>query len=310
MKVLIIDDSPEAIALVKVRLSKDGLDVVCADCGKEGIKAVRRERPDLILLDVDMPDMTGFDVCRMLKAEPDLCMIPVVFLTASDTAEDKVKGLNIGAVDYVTKPFDAFELQARVNAGLRTKYMQDLLSERASVDPLTGLANSRAVNARLAEEWARVERHGRSLSLIIAEMDRFERINSIYGRAAGDRALQVTSETIASQCRQVDMPARCDAGEFFIIVPDEIAKNAAVLAERCQSRVSKMNLKVNDEEIWVTVSFGIADSDGKSGVKDLIESARQALLVAQRTGGNRVVIEASQDSDTSESKRPQVEYLT
>ena len=96
MKVLIIDDSPEAVALVRVRLSRDGLDVVSADCGTDGILAVRRESPDLILLDVDMPDMTGFDVCRMLKAEPDLCMIPVVFLTASDTAEDKVKGLNIG----------------------------------------------------------------------------------------------------------------------------------------------------------------------------------------------------------------------
>jgi len=308
MKVLIIDDSPEAIALVKVRLSRDGLDVVSANCGMDGIEAVRREAPDLILLDVDMPDMTGFDVCRMLKAEPELCMIPVVFLTASDTAEDKVKGLNIGAVDYITKPFDAFELQARVNAGLRTKYMQDLLNDRASVDPLTGLANNKAMTTRLTEEWARVQRHGRPLSFIIAEMDRFERINSIYGRAAGDRALQVTSETIAGQCRQVDMPARCEGGQFAIIVPDEIAKNAAVLAERCQNRISKMQLKVNDEEIWVTVSFGIADTEGKTSVQDLIESARQALLVAQRTGGNRVVTESTEGADGA--MRPQVEYLT
>ncbi|MDP6047367.1 MAG: diguanylate cyclase [Phycisphaerae bacterium] len=310
MKVLIIDDSPEAVALVRVRLSRDGLDVVSADCGTDGILAVRRESPDLILLDVDMPDMTGFDVCRMLKAEPDLCMIPVVFLTASDTAEDKVKGLNIGAIDYITKPFDAFELQARVNAGLRTKYMQDLLTERANVDPLTGLANSRAMSNRLAEEWARVERHGRPLSFVMAEMDRFERITSIYGRSTGDRALQVASETIAAQCRQVDLSARCTGGEFGIIVPDEIAKNAAKLAERCQERISKMHLKVNGEEIWATVSFGIADTEGKTSLKDLIESARQALLMAQRTGGNRVVIESTEDCESDGSPKPHVEYLS
>ena len=160
MKVLIVDDSPEAVALVRARLAKDGLDVVSADCGTAGFEAVKHELPDLILLDVTMPDISGFDVCRMLKADPELCMIPIVFLSASDTAEDKVRGLNIGAVDYVTKPFDAFELQARVNAGLRTKYMQDLLAQRANIDPLTGLPNRRAMTTRLNEEWARVERHG------------------------------------------------------------------------------------------------------------------------------------------------------
>jgi diguanylate cyclase (GGDEF)-like protein len=237
-------------------------------------------------------------------------MIPVVFLTASDSAEDKIKGLNIGAVDYITKPFDAYELQARVNAGLRTKYMQDLLTNRASVDPLTGLANHRALTTRLQEEWARVERHGRPLSLIMAEMDRFDRINNTHGRTAGDRALQVTSETIAAQCRQVDLPARPQGGEFAIIVPDEIAANAAVLAERCQNRISKMHLKVNDEEIWVTVSFGIADTEGKTNLEELTGAAEKALQKAQEIGGNRVVTEQSADWDQTETSQSNVEYFT
>lgn len=295
MKVLIIDDSREAVALVKGRLAKDGLDVVSADCGIAGIEAVKRELPDLILLDVTMPDISGFDVCRMLKADPELCMIPVVFLSASDTAEDKVRGLNIGAVDYVTKPFDAFELQARVNACLRTKYMQDLLTEHANIDPLTGLPSRRALITRLNEEWARVERHGRPLSFVMAEVDRFNRINNAHGRGASDRALQVTSETIAAQCRQIDLLARCKGAQFAIIVPDEIAEHTAIMAKRCQSRISKMPLKVNGKDIWVTASFGITDSTGKTSVKDLMKAACEALHQAKNAGGNCVVTEQPAD---------------
>jgi diguanylate cyclase (GGDEF)-like protein len=296
MKVLIIDDSREAVVLVKTRLAKEGLDVISADCGVAGLEAVKHERPDLILLDVNMPDISGFDVCRMLKSDPELCMIPVVFLSASDTAEDKVRGLNIGAIDYVTKPFDAFELQARVNAGLRTKYMQDLLAQRADIDPLTGLPNRRAMATRLNEEWARVERHGRPLSLVMVELDHFDRINDAHGRSAGDRAMQVTSETITSQCRRIDVPVRCSGAQFAIIVPDETADKTAILAKRCQSCISKMQLKVNGEEIWVTASFGVAGAAGKTGVKDLKKAACEALHQARDAGGNRVVTEQPANS--------------
>ena len=304
MKVLIIDDSREAVTLVKARLARDGLDVISANCGTAGLEAVRCELPDLILLDVVMPDMSGFDVCRMLKADPELCMIPVVFLSASDTAEDKVRGLNIGAVDYVTKPFDAFELQARVNAGLRTKYMQDLLTEHANIDPLTGLPSRRAMMTRLKEEWARIERHGRNLSFIMAEVDRFDRINNTHGRNTGDRVLQVTSETITSQCRKVDLPARCGGAEFAIIVPDETADKATILAERCHSCISKMQLKVDDEEIWVTASFGVADAAGKTSVKDLTKAACKALHQAKEAGGNRIVTELPADFAPVGAARP------
>jgi len=295
MKVLIVDDSPEAVALVKVRLAKDGLDVISADCGAAGLETVKRELPDLILLDVDMPDISGFDVCRMLKADPELCMIPIVFLSALDTAEDKVRGLNIGAIDYVAKPFDAFELQARVNAGLRTKYMQDLLAQRANIDPLTGLPNRRAMTTRLNEEWARVERHGRPLAFVMVEVDHFDRINDAHGRSAGDRAMQVTSEIITSQCRRIDVPTRCSGAQFAVIVPDETADKAVILARRCQNCISKMQLKVNDQEIWVTASFGVADAAGKTGVKDLTKAACEALNQARDAGGNCVVTEQPAD---------------
>jgi len=208
MKVLIVDDSPDALALAKARLGKEGLELVCADGGKAALAAARTERPDLILLDVDMPDVSGFEVCRTLKADPELCMIPVIFLSVSGSADDKVKGLNVGAVDYVTKPFDAFELRARVNAALRTKHMQDLLVEYARIDPLTGLANRRGLMVRLAQEWACIQRHGGRLSFIMSDVDHFKRINDTHGHTFGDRALQAIAGAIADQCRRSDLPAR------------------------------------------------------------------------------------------------------
>ncbi len=128
MKVLIVDDNPKIIAIAKAHLKKEGLEVLEAEDGKSALKSVLQNRPDLILLDIDLPDMSGFDVCQTLKYDPEHYLIPIVFLTASDDNESRVKGLDLGAVDYVTKPFDSFELRARVKAALRTKRLQDQLS--------------------------------------------------------------------------------------------------------------------------------------------------------------------------------------
>jgi signal transduction histidine kinase len=128
MKVLIVDDNPKALAIAKARLKKEMLEIFCVENGKRCMEIARKEKPDLILLDVDMPDMSGFEACQILKDDAVLCTIPVIFLTASDDNEDRVKGLDLGAVDYVTKPFDVFELRARVRAALRTKQLQDQLA--------------------------------------------------------------------------------------------------------------------------------------------------------------------------------------
>ncbi|MFQ5686098.1 MAG: response regulator [Candidatus Scalindua sp.] len=128
MKVLIVDDNPKALTIAKARLKKEKLEILCVENGKRCVEIARKEKPDLILLDVDMPDVSGFEVCQTLKDDAALCTIPIIFLTASDDNEDRVKGLDLGAVDYVTKPFDAFELRARVRAALRTKQLQDQLA--------------------------------------------------------------------------------------------------------------------------------------------------------------------------------------
>ena len=290
MKVLIVDDSPEALALVKARLAEESLDVVIADCGTAGLDMARSERPDLILLDVDMPDLSGFDVCRKLKANKDVRMIPVVFLTGSDDVADKIEGLNVGAVDYVTKPFDAFELQARVNAALRTKHMQDLLIEHARIDPLTEMPNRRALMERLRQEWDRVQRHAGSLSFIMADLDHFKRINDTYGHSIGDKVLQKVAKAIVSQCREVDLPGRYGGEEFSVTVPNETAEGTMVLADRCRRAIAEARVRVRGEQVRVTASFGVAEAVDMPSVEALVVAADDALYRAKQGGRDRVAL--------------------
>ena len=303
MKILIVDDSPEALVLAKARLAKESLDVLTADCGAAGLEMARSERPDLILLDVNMPDMSGFDVCRTMKADTDLCMIPIIFLTGSVDAQDKVRGLDIGAVDYVTKPFDAFELQARVNAALRTKHMQDLLIEHASIDPLTGIPNHRAMMKRLGQEWARLQRHGGSLSFIMADIDHFKRVNDTYGHSTGDKLIQKVARAITGQCREVDFPARYGGDEFGIIVPDEAAAGAERLAERCRQSLEAVCLEAGRGRICVSASFGVADSAGAASGETIVKKADEALYRAKRAGRNRVVSASCAEPDGIDVER-------
>ncbi len=290
MKVLLIDDSPDALAIVEARLVKDDIKVVCAADGKSGLDAARRENPDLVLLDVDMPDMSGFDVCRKLKSDVELCMIPVIFLSGSGDAEDKVKGLNLGAVDYVTKPFDAFELRARVNAALRTKHMQDLLIEYAKIDPLTGLANRWGLMERLGQEWARIQRHGGTLSFIMGDIDNFKQVNDTHGHAVGDEVLRGVANVLVNRRRRTDLPVRYGGDEFAVLLPDESVQSAAALAERCREEIENIRIRSGQNDVSVTASFGVADTTNISSAEALIESADIALYRAKQKGRNRVAV--------------------
>ena len=288
MKVLIIDDDPDALEVAKTRLAKEGFDILCADGGLSGLNAARLDKPDLILLDLDMPDMSGFDVCRNLKADAEMCMIPVLFLSGTSNAEDKIQGLDLGAVDYVTKPFDAFELRARVRAALRTKHLQDMLFEHAHIDPLTGLPNRRALMERLQSEWARIERHGGRLAFIMADIDHFKHFNDQYGHHVGDHLLQKVAGAIADQCRETDLPARFGGEEFAIVVPDEGTADAVHLAERCRREIAKTCIAVHDEMISTTASFGVADTRGVASLEILMQRADEALYRAKAGGRNLV----------------------
>jgi diguanylate cyclase (GGDEF)-like protein len=288
MKILIIDDSADALAVAKTRLAHEGHEILCAGGGKEGLEAAGRENPDLVLLDVDMPDIDGFEVCRRLKEDAATCSIPIIFLSGSGGIDDRVKGLDLGAVDFVTKPFDAFELRARVRAALRTKHLQDLLRKYALIDPLTELPNRRALDERLQQEWAKLVRHGGHLSLIMADLDQFKTINDQFGHPDGDEVLRQVARLLAEGCRESDTPARYGGDEFAVIAPETTAQDAADFAERLRKRICSRPLEVRGKALEVTASFGVADNNGPKSPEQLVQAADQALYRAKSAGRNCV----------------------
>jgi diguanylate cyclase (GGDEF)-like protein len=288
MKILLIDDSPDALAVAKARLAKENIDIICADGGIDGLEMACRERPDLILLDVDMPDMTGFEVCRRLKSDEALNLIPVIFVSGSGGASDKVKGLDLGAVDYVTKPFDEFELRARVRAALRTKHLQDILRDRAMIDPLTELANRRAYDMRFGQEWSRAQRHALPLSLIMADIDNFKRVNDQHGHQAGDEVLRQVARRLNRDFRNCDMLFRYGGEEFAMILPETAIAGAVELAERLRVSLFAEPIRVGNAELTVTASFGVADNDGVTEPDTLVRGADQSLYQAKSDGRNCV----------------------
>jgi two-component system, cell cycle response regulator len=287
---LIIDDDAESLAIAEARLAQEQVEIRCATGGGEGLAMARSLKPDLILLDIDMPGMSGFEVCKALKSDPELCMIPVLFLSGSGGPESKVRGLDLGAVDFVTKPFDTFELRARVRAALRTKRLQDLLNEQAQIDPLTGLPNRRALMERLQIEWARRQRHGGFLSFIMADIDRFKEVNDVFGHIVGDQCLQEVARRIQHESRQSDLPARYAGDEFAIVVPDEPLEKARCLAERCRAQIERIAIPVRNETVRASASFGVAEAGDVPEPTALIDAADRALYLAKQKGRNRVEV--------------------
>jgi len=285
MKIQIIDDSPEALAIARARLAPEGVEITTAQDGLTGIAMACEDKPDLILLDLDMPGLDGFEVCRRLKSDAQTCMIPIIFLTASGRT-NIVRGLDLGAVDYVSKPFEAYELQARVRAALRSKRLQDLLIQYAQIDPLTELGNRRALLERLGQSWSRVQR-GESLAFIMCDVDRFKLVNDEHGHLVGDRVLQGIAGAIRATCRQSDFPARYGGEEFAILVHGATHQEATVLADRCRQNVAHLQISLRGGTICPTASFGVADSTTAHTSEELIQQADRALYTAKCTGRNR-----------------------
>jgi two-component system, cell cycle response regulator len=292
MKVLIIDDDQDSLAVAGIRLKKDGYSICTALDGHSGLIAAMDQQPDLILLDVQMPGMDGFDVIKRLKSDARLQGIPVIFLSAENDTREKVRGLDLGAVDYVTKPFDVFELRARVRAALRTKRLQDLLLLYGEVDSLTEVYNRRVLMERLQQEWDRSRRYGTVLSLVMADIDRFKTVNDTWGHPAGDRVLSGVAGTLKSMARSGDIVGRYGGEEFALVMVRADAKSACSAAERCRLKIEGLRFRAGDGLIGVTVSFGVADSTGKKSLNHMIDASDRALYMAKETGRNRVCVDA------------------
>ncbi len=285
--VLIVDDSPTIHSFVKAHLKGEPIQIVSAHDGNEALRVAQSTPPDLVLLDVEMPDPDGFEVCRRLKADSLTSQIPVVFLTGASSTDQKILGLDMGAVDYVTKPFDPAELRARVRASLRTSYLLELLSKKAQIDGLTGLWNRTYLDQRLHAELAASKRSSRPLSCIMADIDHFKKINDQYGHPIGDIVLRDFAHALITCARVEDIICRYGGEEFAILLPGIGATGATTLAERICLAVSAKPFVAGERMIPVTCSLGVADIDTSDD--SLIATADKALYQAKANGRNRVV---------------------
>jgi diguanylate cyclase (GGDEF)-like protein len=215
-------------------------------------------------------------------------LIPVLFLSASQDVKDKVRGLNLGAMDYVTKPFDGYELRARVRSALRAKRFQDMLVQYALMDPLTETANRRSLDNRLEEEWQRGRRHDHPLALVMVDIDHFKSVNDDFGHHVGDVVLRHVADRLKKQCRSSDLVARFGGEEFAIILPHTTWEEAKQFAERCRCAIEAAPVEIDGQQIDITASLGLSDSEHAESVEQMIRQADDALYDAKDSGRNGV----------------------
>ncbi len=288
--VLTVDDSKDIQALLRVRLAQEGLEARSAMDGASGIELAKKDRPSLILLDIDMPGMDGFETLRALKGSDETSNIPVIVLSGAASASDKVMGLDLGAVDYVSKPFDNYELMARVRSALRTQRLMEMLSRRAQIDGLTGLFNRAHFEKRVMEVLSQGARLAEPTAIAMCDVDKFKSINDTFGHPAGDAVLQGFAEVLQKMVRSVDSVFRFGGEEFVTLMPKTTPDEAAMVMERVRVALSECRWPRHPERV-VTASFGIAMSEiGVLDARAVLASADKALYAAKEGGRNRVMV--------------------
>ncbi len=291
--VLIVDDVPDNLNLLNYLLSQEGYRVRVAPGGKLALRSVAANPPDLVLLDIRMPDMDGFEVCRVLKGDERTRHIPVIFLTALDSSEDEGLGLELGAVDYITKPFNPQLAVARVRNHMMFVRQRKLLERWAMLDGLTEIPNRRRFDEVVVEECKRTQRAGGVISLAILDLDHFKNYNDSLGHPAGDRALVAVARTLA-HClnRPSDLVARYGGEEFVMLMPETDAAGAFKLAEAAREAVQGLGLCSGPDQgdAQLTASIGgVTRAAGSECTPDrLLEMADRLLYESKSNGRNRV----------------------
>jgi len=290
-KLLLIDDSIDVHRLLSARLKHEPVEVLGACSGAEALEMLKTVCPATILLDLDMPVMDGFEVLRTLKEDSKLGNIPVVVLSGLAGSEDKVAAIELGAIDYVTKPFDMPELRARLRSALRLSRLLALLAERAEVDGLTALANRAHFDKLWPTRVAEADRYGQPLSIAVLDLDHFKRVNDTYGHPAGDEVLQTFARIVAKEARKTDVACRLGGEEFAVVLGNTGPDEAKLLAERIRVGIGSMAFTRLPDHV-ITVSIGIVGRSAKGppvSPDQWFEMADKNLYAAKSGGRNRVV---------------------
>jgi diguanylate cyclase (GGDEF)-like protein len=292
--VLIVDDQPANIHALG-KLIKDEYQILAATSGAKALEIARGENPpDLILLDVMMPEMDGYEVCRRLKADEKTNTIPVIFVTARDSAQDEEMGFSLGAVDYISKPFNPTIVRARVKNHMNLKIKTDMLEKLSMQDGLTHIPNRRFFEETLGKEWARATRNGLPLSLVMMDIDNFKAYNDNYGHGAGDECLQHVARALKNALtRPMDLVARYGGEEFVALLPETDAQGAKHVGEGLRSAVQGLGIphEYSETSARVTISIGVATHSRETSRESALalqQAADQALYRAKEKGRNQV----------------------
>ncbi len=288
--VLLIDDSEFVHRLLKARLKTESIHIVSEFDGRSGINRAIADLPSLILLDLDMPGMDGFETLRELKEDPVTRNTPVIILSGQDTTQDKVTAFDLGAVDFVPKPFELTELRARIRSSLRISYLLSMLEQKAQIDGLSGLYNRSYFDNRWEEEYERCMRQASGLSLAVLDIDHFKSVNDTFGHPAGDAVITGLSNIIQDHVRKCDIACRYGGEEFVLILPDTHPTQAKLLCERIRTETENTVWNRHPDR-QITISIGIAGcTDGPTVQPNKwIEQADANLYKAKNSGRNKTI---------------------
>ncbi|MBX7150514.1 diguanylate cyclase [bacterium] len=299
VRVLVVDDDEDGLYILKLLLTKMKYEVHTAKDGEEALQKAEALVPDIMLLDVMMPKLNGFEVCKRVKATPEGMFIPIILLTAKSELMSKIEGLDCGADEYLTKPYDMSELTARIRSMLRIKQLNDSLrqankqlEELSVTDELTKLYNRRYINRKLEDEYRRAARYKRPLSVLMFDADHFKSVNDTYGHAFGDIVLKEIAKIILDTARLVDICGRFGGEEFILILPDTDIDRSFIVGDRIRKNVETHEFKDAVNSINRTISVGVAaiPDDRITDEFQLVEWADKALYEAKQTGRNKVIL--------------------
>lgn len=308
-RLLLVDDDPGTIQVLSNMLSAFS-DQRFATNGVDALRLARAAPPDLVLLDAEMPGMSGFDVCRAIKADSLLCDVPVIFITSHSTPDFEVAAFKMGAADFISKPMQPEVVRARASTQLKVRHLTETLRRLASLDGLTGIANRRVFDDNLLTEWRRARRSRRPLSLLISDVDFFKHYNDHHGHQAGDQCLRRVAKALKTVSkRPTDLIARYGGEEFVMVLPDTDAAGAAVLAHALMAEMQRLAMPHGASPLGphVTMSAGVSTFDVSSvnwaadgadsryevavpllRAEDLLRAADTALYAAKKAGRAQV----------------------
>ena len=275
-KVLVVDDDPDKRQLLTFALQMAGYGVHSADDGVKGLAAVESHQPDLIITDVMMPHMDGYEMARRVRANPQTRFIPIIIQSAArGAASDVLRGAEVGALGYITDPTDLDLLLARARTLLEFKDYLDTVEEAAFTDHLTGLANRRRFERQMGREVTRTSRYGRPFCLLLIDIDNFKSVNDTYGHEAGDEAIRHLANALQAATRGIDLSARIGGEEFAVILPETDFERGLEVAERLRISIREMNIPVVGN---ITASFGLAEFPRSARDERELSAAADAAL--------------------------------